>query len=172
MSKVVTMRTDKPHRCGKSVKIVGIDVRFDKLGFVDVMERHVEDLLKGGLEIVDEADLKKFAKQRELLEEAEKGIAAPAVDLHDENAKLKVENEGLKKANEVLQARIVELEALPSDVEDDKNEEGKDKKEDMKSVDVLNKTELIELCKEMEFPKKEWDKLGVDKLKAYVKSKL
>ena len=173
MSKIVTMRTDKPHRHGKGVNISGINVEFDKLGFADVMERHVEDLLKGGLEIVDEADLQKFTKQREALAKAmESGEAMPAVDLHDENAKLKVENDGLKKANEALQARIVELEdsiAVPDENEKD-GEEGKD--DEKKSVDSLNKTELLGLCKEAEFPKKEWEKLGVDKLKAYVKSKL
>lgn len=172
MSEIVTMRTLKPHRHGKSVKISGVDVKFDKLGFVDVTERHVEDLLKGGLEIVDEADLKKFAKQRELLEEAMKsGAVAPVVDLHDENAKLKVENDGLKKANEALQAKIVELEALlPVEID---NEDGKLKDdENDELIDAMKLPELKELCKGVEAPKKEWEKLKEKELKAYLKKQL
>jgi len=167
MSKIVTLRTDKPHRYGKSVNISGIKVEFDKLGFVDVAERQVEDLLKGGLTIVDRVDLEKFAKMRKQLEEAEKNNVAPVVDLHDENAKLKVEIEGLKKENEAFKAKIVKLEGsinLPTE----KLEEGGEGA----SIDDMNKSELTALCKEIKFPEKEWSRLGVDKLRVYVKSKL
>lgn len=171
MSEIVTMRTDKSHRHGKSVIISGEKVSFDKLGFVDVMERHVEGLLKGGLEIVDEADLKKFAKQRELLEKAD--FVAPVIDLHDENAKLKVEVSNLKKENEVLKVALAKAnDAVVSEKVDEDGKDIESKKEDKDSVDSLNKTELIELCKELEFPEKEWKNLKVDELKIYVKSKL
>ena len=155
MSKMVTMRTEKPHRRGKSVNISGVSVEFDKLGFADVVERHVEDLLKGGLEIVDKEDLEKFAKQREQLKEAEENNAAPVVDLHDENAKLKLEVDGLKKENEVLKNKLAELKPTLTD----ENEKGEVKTSDEDlSIEDMNKAELIGLCKEIKFPEKEWNR--------------
>ena len=172
MSKIVTMRTLKLHRHGKSVNVNGIKVDFDKLGFVDVTERHVEELLKGGLKIVDVEDLKRFAKQRELLEKAEQDGVDISIDLHDENAKLKVENSDLRKENEAFKTKVAELENSVIGTLEQTNEDGGKEDDEDKSIDDMLKPELIELCKEIKFPEKEWVKLGVEKLKDYVKGKL
>jgi len=170
---MVTVKTNKPHRFNKGVNIGGIVLQFDASGLADVMERHVEVLLKGGVKLADKEDIKKHAELMKEIEATGKASVVPDVDLHDKNAKLKAENAKLLKENEALKVKIAKFEKIEPESKETGNETKPTNKADEDlSVDNMTKADLVELCKEIKFPEAEWKKLGVDKLKAYVKSKL
>lgn len=147
----MTLKTKLPHRYNKSVIIDDIEVKFDKFGMTDVVERHAETLIAAGLDPVSEEDIKQYKK---LLEKEKSQEEVPPVDYVDENLKLK--------------KRIVELEQEVAFLKEktSKSEQPDDE------IDSMNLKDLKGLCTEAEFPAEEWNKLKIDDLKSYIKSKL
>jgi len=178
MSIGVTLRTNKPNRFGVGVILGGIEVKFDDFGMVEVPERQVVKLVEAGLEIVDEADIEKYKEDPSF--DAIKELKLADIDVHDANTKLKTLNEALQLKNVNLSAQITELEekltiseAKVVEYEELFEEEPKTETvEEEVSLDSMSDEDLIALCKEVKYPKKEWDKLKGDKLKEYVKGKL
>jgi hypothetical protein len=182
MSKFVTLKTDKEHRRNKSYILGGIEVKFDQFCMVDVAERNVEKLIQAGLEVVDEEDIKKYASLKEKIEtQAKEGVVAD-VDLYDENARLKVDNDTLKqkvdhylKRIDELEKQLLELQKKEEVIEDEKVEESSEEKDDS-LVDEINKIkttkELEELCESLELPKEEWEGKKYQALKSYLKGKI
>lgn len=160
MSKIVTLRTDKVHRRNKKVIISGVSVEFDALGLADVVERHVEKLVKGGLEIVDESDLKKYTKLRKEMEEMVKNQVVAEVDYIDENKKL-------KKRIAELETEVASLTELLENFKESEVKGG-----EVSEINLMTKSELVKLCKQVELPESEWKNLKVDDLKAYIKKKM
>ena len=160
---VVTVKTNKQTRRGKSVILAGVEVKFDDLLLADVPERHVEKLVNAGLEIVGEKDLAKYAKLRKDFEDSKTEEAASQVDFYDENAKLKLKVSELEIENKALTEKAL---ALEEELDLLKSES------DGVSLESLTVEELKETCKYQNYPKKEWANLEEKALKKYLAEKM
>ena len=162
MSKMVTLKTTRIHRFNKVVIFKDIEVKFDQYGLADVMERHVEELLKSGLEIVDKEDSDKYAELKEKLEIEKSNAELAQVDYQDENTRLKNEIEALK----------LDIKILKEKLENCIKENPESKKDDSTDIDTMTFKDLKALCKSVELPEKDWKALKLDELKSYLKEKL
>ena len=158
MSNMITLRTRKVNRFGRSVILSGIEVKFDNFGLADVMERHAEALVIAGLELVDKEDVVKF-------EAIKNEVIVPDIDVIDENTKLKAKVELLTLENETMKKQMVDMAKSGVVI-------GGDKEEDSIDIDSMTSKQLKEVCKDLEYPEKEWKNLKIEDLKNYIKSKL
>lgn len=178
----VTIQTDKKHRVNKSCIIAGKEVKFDEYGMAEVPSRYVESILLSdpSLILVDEEDVKEFAKLKEERKNKPKEVAD--IDIIDENKKLKAEVkkleqevEKLNKENSVLTEEIAKLQEVSEEkVDESEKEEVVEDNEEDEGLDLskMKKAELQELCEKLEYPKEEWEEKTVKELVAYIESKL
>jgi len=157
------LKTDKINRFGRIVLIKGLEVSFDKLGVAEVSEEDTEKLIKAGLRPVTEADI---SKMESILKSVSKPVSA--IDLYDENLKLKVLNSKLQDEISSLKKLLVEAKPEDGKPEDADSEFGNVSV--LEQIDSMKKAEIQSYC--TDFPAEEWQSLKLEDLRAYLKLKL
>lgn len=182
MSKFVTLRTNKENRKNRVVIIAGVELKFDTFGMAEAPERYVPQLIKSGLEVVDDEDVAKYSDlKKEIEENVKSGGNVSTVDIYDQNQKLKLENGKLSNENGILKERITELEKqlleIPK-IEPEKEEEvienNPEKEEEVREMlKEQTFTEMKEFCEENKLPKGEWKGFKkTDDIREYLVKKL
>jgi cell division protein FtsB len=115
---------------------------------------------------MDKEDIEKYKELQEQQKKLKSEQPSPAIDVYEENLRLKNEIDLLKKQIEKLKAGNLKQEVKPE------NKEVLGTAADLDIVDSLKKNELIELCKDAGYPQEEWMNLKIDDLKSYIKGKI